>query len=98
MTKDAAHTWYALDLTCEPSAREAAEYALNEAGALGTESATRAGPDGLPADDPLVRVTGYFDAPPEPGRVRACVLEALRVYGLPPACVRATERRDPRMN
>ena len=30
--------WYALDVTCEREAREAVEYALMEAGALGTEA------------------------------------------------------------
>ena len=76
--------WYALDLTCEAEAREAAEYALTEAGALGTESAEEEG----------ARVTAYFDSPPEVERVRAALLDALRVYGLASSDVRELKFRE----
>ena len=38
IAKQATRTWYALDVEAEGAAREAVEYALMEAGALGTES------------------------------------------------------------
>jgi ribosomal protein L11 methyltransferase len=74
--------WYALELSCTRAAEEAVEYALMEAGALGTEGDVSAGPDGL------VRVKGYFEAPPEVERVRGALAEALRVYGLASSDVR----------
>jgi ribosomal protein L11 methyltransferase len=78
--------WYAIELTIETAAREAAEYALMEAGALGTES--REG------DEHFVLAVGYFAALPERERVRDALLEALRVYGLPSSSVREMEFRE----
>jgi ribosomal protein L11 methyltransferase len=80
--------WYALDLSCTEGAEEAVEYALMEAGALGTEGDVSAGADGL------VRVTAYFEAPPEIERVRASLAEALRVYGLASSDVREMKFRE----
>jgi ribosomal protein L11 methyltransferase len=80
--------WYALDLSCTAGAEEAVEYALMEAGALGTECDVSPGPDGL------VRVTAYFEAPPEVERVRAHLGEALGVYGLASSDVRAMKFRE----
>src|SRR5215207_10738148 len=80
--------WYALELSCTAGAEEAAEYALMEAGALGTEAETSPGPDGL------VRVTAYFEEPPEVERVRAALGEALRVYGLASSDVREMRFRE----
>jgi ribosomal protein L11 methyltransferase len=80
--------WYAVDVTVFPRAREAVEYALMEAGALGTEGDVFAGPDAL------VRVTGYFEAPPEVERVRGALAEALRVYGLASSDVREMKLRE----
>ncbi|HEX8130995.1 MAG TPA: 50S ribosomal protein L11 methyltransferase [Pyrinomonadaceae bacterium] len=79
--------WYALDVTVENAAREAVEYALMEAGALGTETAAT-------EDATVVRVAAYFDRVPEREAVRACVLDALRIYALPSACVREIEMRE----
>ncbi|HEV2881408.1 MAG TPA: 50S ribosomal protein L11 methyltransferase [Pyrinomonadaceae bacterium] len=79
--------WYALDVTIESAAREALEYALMEAGALGTET--------MPTGDAgVLRVSGYFAHAPEREAVRAGVLDALRIYALPPACVHETEVRE----
>lgn len=78
--------WYGLDLIVAGAAREAVEYALMEAGALGTETND--------APDKLVRVTAYFDQTPERERVRAEVSEALRVYDLPSSAVRETNFRE----
>jgi ribosomal protein L11 methyltransferase len=78
--------WYAIDLTLTAAAREAVEYALMEAGALGTEVA---GEEGETA-----RVVAYFDAPPEVERVRASLMDALRVYGCASSDVREIEVRE----
>jgi ribosomal protein L11 methyltransferase len=82
--------WFALDVTLNSRAREAVEYALVEAGALGTESNVAA----PAAEDSGARVTGYFDSPPEVERVRAALLEALRIYGLASSDVREMRPRE----
>ena len=79
-------SWHALDVTSSARAREAVEYALMEAGARGTEVREEGGE--------WERVAGYFDSPPAVERVRAALLEALRVYGLESADVRAWESRE----
>jgi ribosomal protein L11 methyltransferase len=81
--------WYAFELTIESAAQEAVEYALMEAGALGTETAA----EGAVNRDGL-RVTGYFDAMQELEVVRAVVLDALRIYELPAASVREIKRHE----
>ncbi|MFN2598636.1 MAG: 50S ribosomal protein L11 methyltransferase [Pyrinomonadaceae bacterium] len=80
--------WFALDITLEPAAREAVAYALSEAGALGTEEGAGTDADGL------ARVSAYFDAPPERERVRAALLDALRIYELPSSSVRGMTTRE----
>jgi len=78
--------WYGLDLIITSEAREAVEYALMEAGALGTETEE---------DDPgLLRVTAYFDNVPERERVRGELKEALRIYNLPSPSVRDMSVRE----
>jgi ribosomal protein L11 methyltransferase len=72
--------WHALDLEIEPAALEAVQYALMEAGALGTETVDR--------DEELVRVTGYFPDVPKRESVRQELFEALRIYELPSSSVR----------
>lgn len=78
--------WYALDVEIEAAAREAVEYALMEAGALGTETND--------AEDKLVRVTGYFDHTPRRESVSSELAHALRVYDLPASSVRETSIRE----
>ncbi len=78
--------WFALDVTIDGRAREAVEYGLMEAGAQGTEEASATGE--------AVRVTAYFDAPPEVARVRAALDEALAIYGLDAGCVREMSTRE----
>src|SRR5215213_4708845 len=80
--------WYALDVTIAGRAREAAEYALMEAGALGTEG----GVGGV--GDAHEVVTAYFESPPEVERVRGALADALRVYGLAPSDVRELRFRE----
>ena len=79
--KEKPNAWYALDVELEPAAREAVEYALMEAGALGTET----------TDD---TVTGYFAEIPSRERVRAELFEALRIYELPSSSVRDMSMRE----
>jgi ribosomal protein L11 methyltransferase len=79
--------WYAVDLDAAPDALEAAEYALMEAGARGTEQ-------GMPGADGYVAVAAYFETEPEIERVRAALLEALRIYGLQSPSVRAMRLRE----
>ena len=71
----------ALDVDIEPEAHEAVEYALMEAGALGTETT-----DG--------RVTAYFSEMPNRERVRDELFEALRIYELPSSSVRDMNVRE----
>jgi ribosomal protein L11 methyltransferase len=78
--------WYALDVEIEATAREAVEYALMEAGALGTETSEGA--------DKPVRVTAYFDPTPDRELVRAHVADALRLYDLPSSSIRDINFRE----
>jgi len=81
--------WYGLDLIVAGEAREAVEYALMEAGALGTETNDAPRPD-----EELQRVTAYFDQTPELERVRAELAEALHIYDLPSSSVREMNFRE----
>lgn len=83
---EAGPHWHALDVELERDAREAVEYALMEAGAAGTETEN--------SDDALIRVTGYFDRPPERERIRFELSEALRIYDLPSSSVRDMNVRE----
>ena len=78
--------WYALDLVIEPQGNEAVQYALMEAGALGTEIND--------ADPPLQLATGYFESLPEREQVRAELAAALRIYELPSSAVRSMNLRE----
>lgn len=78
--------WYALDVDLEPDAREAVEYALMEAGALGTETSDESGG--------LVKITGYFAQTPDRERVRYELFEALHIYDLPSSSVRDMNVRE----
>jgi ribosomal protein L11 methyltransferase len=78
--------WFALDVTLAAAAREAVEYALMEAGALGTETGDETGG--------IVRVSGYFEREPAREQVRAALATALRIYALPSAAVRDVQPRE----
>ena len=79
-------TWYALDLIATSDAHEAVEYALMEAGALGTETNQR--------EDDLLTVSAYFDVPPEREAVRKVLAEAFRIYELPTSSMREMNFRE----
>lgn len=85
-TPPSLRIWYALDVTLESAACEAAEYALMEAGALGTESV-----DGI---ENVSHVIAYFDVAPDMARVREALAEALRIYDLPSSAVRDIESHE----
>jgi ribosomal protein L11 methyltransferase len=82
----ALKVWYAVDVSLTADAREAVEYALMEAGALGTEN--------VEGEAELMRVSGYFDAQPDRELLRAALLDALRLYGLPSSSVRDMQLRE----
>jgi ribosomal protein L11 methyltransferase len=73
-----AKTWPAIDAVTFSEAREAVEYGMMEAGALGTETNEHA--EGAV-------VTGYFAQPLEEEKIRENLAEALRIYNLPPAAI-----------
>jgi ribosomal protein L11 methyltransferase len=73
--------WYALDVDIDSAAHEAVEYALMEAGALGTETTDRG-------------VTAYFPEVPDRELVRNELFEALRIYDLPSSSVRDMNLRE----
>jgi ribosomal protein L11 methyltransferase len=79
--------WYALDLTTAAEAREAVEYALLEAGALGTET-------GDADNDGRLNVSAYFSDVPDRERVRAELTEAFRIYELPSSSVHEMNLRE----
>jgi len=65
--------WYAAEVIVSAETREAIEYGLMEAGALGTETRD--------ADPDHLTVVGYFPVTPEIDSVRAALVDAGRVYG-----------------
>jgi ribosomal protein L11 methyltransferase len=78
--------WFSVDVRLWPTAREAVEYALMEAGALGCEVSDET--------DELLRVSAYFNHAPEREEVRAAVFDALRIYDLPTSSVSEMELRE----
>ena len=66
-------TWQVIDAFVISDAREAAEYGLMEAGAIGTETTDEAGG--------RLRVAAYFDSPESENTAHESVLEALQIYG-----------------
>ncbi len=79
--------WYAVDVTAEEAAREAVEYALMEAGALGTEERAA-------DEDGSVNVAGYFETEPGIEAVRSALAEALTIYGLASRTLRELSLRE----
>jgi len=65
--------WQAVDVTVSADAREAIEYGMMEAGALGTEANEL-------ADN--FTITGYFEPRVGDARIREALREALRIYDL----------------
>ena len=80
VTVPAVERWFVLDVTIQAEAREAVDYALMEAGALGTQF------DDTHADFP--RITAYFALAPDRKTTRKAIDDALRIYSLPSSAVR----------
>jgi ribosomal protein L11 methyltransferase len=69
--------WFAAGITADSAAAEAVEFALNEAGALGTEIDIL-GRGALPE---IIKIVGYFDEEPNGANLKSEIAEALRIYG-----------------
>jgi ribosomal protein L11 methyltransferase len=69
--------WQAIEATVATGAREAIEYGLMEAGALGTET--------IETTNGAARVIGYFDSEAAVAAVAAKLSEALEIYSCAPA-------------
>jgi ribosomal protein L11 methyltransferase len=78
-------TWHVIEAIAPREAREAIEYGMMEAGALGTET-------GDLGDQ--VRITAYHDRPIEEQGIRLVLLDALRIYNLPPASLAALKGHE----
>ena len=78
--------WYAIDLLVDQNGREAGEYGLMEAGALGTETRD--------AEDNTLLVIGYFDDLPNREFVRSTLADAIRLYDVPSASLRELDIRE----
>lgn len=78
--------WFAIDVIAFPDACEAAEYGLMEAGALGTETNTKA--------DGCQQVTAYFKDRVDEDAVRVRLLEAFWIYNLSPAALVELKTRE----
>lgn len=100
---NAVRLWYALDLEIHSTAREAVEYALMEAGALGTETndretfcrtALESKDNENPLEQPDFRVSAYFDTIPDRELVRGELAAALRLYELPSSSVSKMDLRE----
>ena len=71
----AAHrkSWTAVDVITTSQSREAIEYGLMEADALGTETTS--------AGDDCLNVRGYFETAPDIDSVRGALIQSLRIHG-----------------
>ena len=70
------NTWLAIEITVDPQASEAVEFALNELDALGTEINHL----GKKQQETLC-IIGYFNAQPDDKIIQTQLDEALRIYG-----------------
>jgi ribosomal protein L11 methyltransferase len=70
-------TWQVIEATVTADVREAVEYGLMEAGAVGTET--------IESGNETVRVLSYFETPVPLDAVRAQLTDALGIYGFPRA-------------
>ncbi len=84
-TEPNSKLWWAVDILCAAEAREAIEYALMEAAALGTETNETGA---------QLTVTGYFAVSPDQESIRQAIDEALRIYDLPAFITNALQVRE----
>jgi ribosomal protein L11 methyltransferase len=79
-------TWQVIDVMVISDAREAAEYGLMEAGALGTETTDDA--------NGRVSIAAYFDSPESIKPARESLLEALHIYGFHETALHECQTRE----
>ena len=79
-------TWQVIDAMVISDAREAVEYGLMEAGAIGTETKDEA--------SGRLSVAAYFDSPESSKTTHESVLEALQIYGFDKTALLAFETRE----
>jgi ribosomal protein L11 methyltransferase len=79
-------TWQVIDAMVISDAREAVEYGLMEAGAIGTETSDDA--------NGRVNIAAYFDTPESSKTAHKSVLEALQIYGFDKTALLEFERRE----
>lgn len=88
-TTPVAQKWFAVEITADPEAAEALEYAFNSLDSLGTEiNHLRKN-----VDDSVI-VVGYFHDLPDEQMAQDEVQEALRIYDLNEDAIRNIERRE----
>ena len=81
--------WLAVEITVDSNASEAVEFALNEAGALGTEIDIL----GKKEDLEILTVVGYFNEKPADETLQNEIAEALRIYDFSGDMIRKIEWR-----
>lgn len=79
-------TWQVIDAMVISDAREAAEYGLMEAGAIGTETKDEA--------SGRLSVAAYFDTPESSKTAHESVLEALQIYGFDKTALLGFQARE----
>jgi ribosomal protein L11 methyltransferase len=81
--------WFAIEISADPAATEAVEYAFNSLDSLGTEISD------MPRDrGETVNVVGYFDELPDDERLRDEIHYALQIYGLNEDSVKTVSHRE----
>ncbi|MGI8468778.1 MAG: 50S ribosomal protein L11 methyltransferase [Pyrinomonadaceae bacterium] len=87
---DSQKKWFAVDIAIDAAAAETVEFALNEAGALGTEIDIFGGKNDLE----ILTVVGYFNEKPDGEILQNELVEALRIYDLSSAVIKKIEWRE----
>ena len=85
MSASSPKTWFVVEVKTLTAAREAIEYGLMEAGALGTE--TRDGGE-------QAKVHGYFGSKPETAMIRQSLNGALRIYEFDSSAIKNFEVQE----
>lgn len=89
MTPETTQNWYSVEITVEPAASEAVEFAFNELGALGTEiNNLRKKPV-----DP-VTVIGYFNDLPTDTELSQNLETAFQIHSIPSDAIKSVRFRD----
>ncbi|MGI8555591.1 MAG: 50S ribosomal protein L11 methyltransferase, partial [Pyrinomonadaceae bacterium] len=87
---NAQQKWLAVEITVDTEVSEAIEFALNEAGALGTEIDIL----GKKKDLEILTVVGYFNDLPSNEVLQNELDEALRIYNFSSEAIKKIEHRE----